>query len=334
MKKILVLLITLVCISHAIEYSSRIKALGTDFANLIPDYETDIYNNPQLLGEKLLGIAYEPDKDIPLTLRVLTKRFGWCGAYWANHRNNKLIDAVPINITSISVNDLWMLDLRGKLPKLFASDIWNLFNDGSYYKKRIYFNPTFFDTISTIKYLFSANGAYKIGEYMTLVPKVCAGIYFYNRNVLDFGYGQRSDQILLIYSGKIGVYYRNAPRANKFTSCYLSIGGPVSTSEIDNLPYSVFSHLSEVDIGQTFFAKTIITKIGWAKGIPLNDNGFVAIGLRDVFMFQRTDKADTNIALRGCRNTLSLPIALERAIGKIVLRIGTRLCYTFQNDRG
>lgn len=339
MKKILVLLITLVCISHAIKYSSRIKALGTDFANLIPDYETDLYNNSQLLGKKLLGISYEPNLGTPLTMRVLTKRFGWFGNYWASYRNNK--PPIPYwypNIISISANDLWMLDLRGKLPKFLASDVWNLRNDGSYYKKPYYVNEMNYDTICTIKYLLSATGSHNIGKHLKIIPLVCGGIYGNYRNYRYSGEVQELDQWLFIYTGMVGIYYRNTPINNKFSSFYLTIGGPVSTSDIDGLPYSVYSHLFGDEIQQTFFAKTLTAQLGLAKGITIDENGFIAIGMRDVLLYQRTHTPDTSFIypyteLRGLRNTLSFPLALEYNIGKIALRIGTRLYYTFKGDK-
>jgi len=70
MVKLTVFFFLFVRLSYGIEYSLRIKALGTDFAYLVPDYETDLYQNPQLLGEKLTGVCFEPDLNEPLTLRV------------------------------------------------------------------------------------------------------------------------------------------------------------------------------------------------------------------------------------------------------------------------
>ena len=79
MNKYLVVLLAFASLCFAMQYSLRIQALGTDFAYLIPDYETDLYHNPNLMGEKLNGISYEPGLSAPVTMRVLTKRFGWFG---------------------------------------------------------------------------------------------------------------------------------------------------------------------------------------------------------------------------------------------------------------
>ena len=339
MKKFFIAFLLFICFCFAVQYSLRIKSLGTDFAYLVPDYETDLYNDPNLIGEKLAGISYEPGLSSPLIMRVLTKRFGWFGNYWAKHWNNILANYVPINITSITVNDLWMLDLRGKLPKLLAYDVENLRNDFSYYKKRVYFNDNDYDTIRTIKYLCSSSGAFRIGKYFKIIHRICVGIHGYYRNYIHYGSDvEEIDQWLFISTGRIGLYYRNAASANKFSSFYLTIGGPVTSADIDGLPYSVFSHLYADEMQQTFFARTLIAQMGWAKGISIDENGFIAIGMRDVLLYQRTNTPDTFFIypiteLRGLRNTLSFPVALEYHIGRVALRAGTRLYYTFKGDK-
>lgn len=337
MNKYLVALLTLAGLCFAIQYSLRIRSLGTDFAYLIPDYETDLYNNPNLMGEKLNGISYEPGLSTPLTMRFLTKRFGWFGNYWASYSNNKLPQRFH-NVTSISVNDLWMLDLRGKFWKFLTDDVWNLYNDGSYNETRYFLNPDYYDTTRTIKYLYGVSGANRIGKYISVISKACIGYYGYYRNYKDYYTGQNIDQRQMVVTGNVGFYYRNATSIDRFTSFYLVVGGPASTQEIDNLPYSVFSHFYDNEIEKTLFAKTLIAQLGWARGIALNYNGFVAIGLRDVFLFQRTNTPDISFAepnseLRGLRNTLSFPIALEYDIGNVALRIGTRFYYTFKDDK-
>jgi len=334
MNKYLVALLTLASLCFAVQYSLRIRSLGTDFAYLIPDYETDLYNDPSLMGEKLNGISYEPGLSTPLTMRVLTKRFGWFGNYWAKYKDNKSNLSWYPNTTSISANDLWLLDLRGKFWKFLTDDVWNLYNDGSYNETRYFSQPNDYDTTRTMKYLIGATGPHSMGTNFKLISKVCGGFYEYYRNRSDYG---DVDQQLWIYTGRVGIYYRKASTDN-FTSLYLMAGGPVTTEDIDNLPYPVFSHLSDDEIQQTFFAKTLVTQLGWAKGIAVNDNGFVAIGLRDVLLYQRTNTADTsftfpNKELCGLRNTLAFPIALEYQVNNVALRIGTRFYYTFKGDR-
>jgi hypothetical protein len=336
MSRLLCLFLCVVCVSYGIDYSLRIRALGTDFVNLIPDYETDLYLNPNLLGsKKLAGVSYQPGLDAPVTLRVLTKRFGWTGQYWGKYSEDKIANAIPRNVTSLHVNDFWMFDMRGKLPKFLADDVWSLYNDGIYNSVRIQYSENLFDTTRTIKYLISANGSHKIGEYISVVTKVCGGIYFSYRNMRYYGSEEESyEKWLFLYTGNIGFYYRNTNAANRFTSFYCVFGGPISTSGIDRLPYSIFEHLSD-DIGfqYSFFARTLVTKIGFAKGIPINDQSLFTFGVRDTLLLQRTYMADTSVNMRGLRNFLSVPVAIEYSINKITFRIGTRVFYSYYGDK-
>lgn len=338
MQKLVVSFFAFICFTYGIEYSLRIKALGTDFAYLIPDYETDLYQNPQLLGEKLSGISFEPYSNEPLSIRFLFKRFGLCGKYWGGYLSQKEPYSSDISNKYIYINDLWMLDLRGKIWKFLANDVWNWYNDGTYEIYNKYRQAEYYDSTRTIKYIFSVNGSNKLGRILALHYKVCAGIYNGYRNYRYYSDQINYDRWLIITTGKIGLYYRNADIKNKFTSWYLEVGGPVSTAEIDALPYSILSHLSdglEIEPIHTFITRNLVSKIAWAKGIPLDSNSFVAIGLRNDFVFQRADSEDVNINInrRDIENTLTLPIAIEYTINKVALRFGTKLFYTIKNNK-
>lgn len=335
MKKLFTLFFfVLVCLTYGIEHSLRIKSLGTDFAYLIPDYETDLYQNPQLLGEKLSGISFEPGLNEPLTMRFLSRRFGLCSKYWGSYYSEKHSYYGLTNCKYININDLWMLDLRGKIWKFLADEVWNWYNDLFYNVYDRYYNSNDYHYNRMVKYLFSANGANRLHRLISLQYRTCGGIL--NHYEINKYYSDKSicEHWLLLISGKLGVFYHNAEASNHFTSWYAEIGGPVANSEIDALPYSVFSDLSQdFDFRYTYFAKTFVGKIGWAKAIPINNNSFVAIGLCEHFLLQRTDRADTNIELRGLRNVLSIPIAMEYKVGKITLRTGTKVFYTINSNR-
>lgn len=337
MMKLISLFFLFICLTYGIEYSLRIKALGTDFAYLIPDYETDLYQNPQLLGENLSGISYEPSLIQPLTLRFLTRRFGLCGNYWFKYLGYDTDYNNGYN-SNFFIRDLWMLDLRGKIWKFLANEVWNWFNDGVYVINNDYWNSEYFDLTRTIKYILSANGSNRLGRILTIQHKICAGAYNSYKNYKYYSDVTNYDRWLIISTGKIGLYYRNINIKNKFTSWYLEVGGPVSTSEIDALPYSILSSLTdgiEIEPIHRFIYKNFIAKIAWAKGIPLDGNSFVAIGLHNIFLFQRTDerRIQTNINLCGVRNILSLPIACEYMFNKITVRFGAKLFYAIKGNR-
>ena len=111
--------------ANAIEVSSRIKALGTDFAWLIPDYQTDLFRNPQILCEKTLGIGYDNNTYTPLSFTGSSRRFGILARYWFEY-DYELDRPYPgwqsTEEYSFYFQDLWMVKIK--------DDIWNLYNDG------------------------------------------------------------------------------------------------------------------------------------------------------------------------------------------------------------
>lgn len=312
------------------------KALGIDFVNLIPDYETDLYLNPNLLGGKqLAGISYQHQRSLhtPITLRLLTKRFGWAGQYWGEYRNNKIENRSSHNVTGFYIKDFWMVDMRGKLLRFLAGNVWNLYNDESYVCKRTKYSEAHFDTTRTAKYLISANAVCKINRYVDIIHKVCGGIYYSYRNMRYYDLGEKYEKYLILYTGNIGIYYRNSISTNRFSSFYFVFGGPTSNADIDALPYSIFEHLSAVELQSSFFARTLIGQIGFARGIPIDDQNLFVFGIRDILLWQRTFQADTDIRLEGRRNSLSIPMAVEYSVNKVTFRIGTGIIYSYIGDK-
>lgn len=336
MRKILVSVIAFISIIYGIEYSIRMKALGTDFIGLVPDFETDLYINPNLLGnERLSGISYEPGLSSPLSFRLCANRFGWLGRYWGSSFN-QVNGSNSITRSNVYLKDLWMLDLRGKLPKFLANEVWNLYNDGSYSSHKEYHNDINFDTSYTIKYLFGGNSTYKLGEHISLIPNVTGGFYFNNREYQYYGTISSVEKLLFIITGNLGLFYRNEKADNKFTSWYLNIGGPLSVKGVDDLPYPIWSHVegdAGVDMKFTYFARTLVTKIGYARGYPVDSHSFFVIGIRDSLLYQKTYEADTTLEMRGFRNVVVLPVGIEYNIKRITLRIGSRLEYSYQDDK-
>ncbi|MCK4672620.1 hypothetical protein KAT67_01425 [candidate division WOR-3 bacterium] len=328
MNRLLIFPLIIICFANAIEYSHRIQALGTDFAGLIPDYETDLYQNPQLFGERLVGISYDAYSSEPLKLILLSKRFGMYAKYWGSYSYEQTATDYgweSFKTYSFHFEDLWMLDMRNR--------VWNLYNDGFFSKTEYLNSYNFSSQNKTLEYFLKGQGSYNIGNFLKLNITAGGGIYWRNKKENDFNI--ILDQWIIMPSGRIGIFYRNAPLPNKFSSWFIDIGGPISTYEIGTLPYSIYLHVSEVplEVKQIFFANTIIGRIGWAKGLPINDEGFVAIGWRDDFLYQQTEQADTNITFCGIRNTLSLPLAVEYRVNKFTIRFGTRVYYSYTYNK-
>jgi hypothetical protein len=314
-------------LSFGIEPSLRIKALGLDFAFLIPDYETDLYLDPNIYSKenRLAGISYEHDNTNPITVRFLTSRFGWIGQYWGNYDySNDNIRRI-IETLSFSARDLWIWDARKLLPS-FLGDIWNLSNDLSLNKFN-YNSYPYYDSIGSIKYILGIPGSNRIGKWFKLYMNLAVGYY---RNYSIQYHQPRLDQSLLIYSGKAGIGYRYLRQDNDFISGYIEIAGPTTTAEIDALPIPITYMLNDNDFDLTYFLNTIITRIALVKAFPLNERSFVAIGFHDQFLSQGLAEADTNITRSDANNTLKMPIALEYKVGQVAIRLGSVVRYSLR----
>lgn len=335
MRRLLLITLITMCCAYAIEHSMRIKSLGTDFAYLIPDYETDLYNNPYNIGTSLVGISYDPHASMPLKGIVLSKRFGWYGKYWGSstyHLHDTQYGWESSKSYRIDFEDLWMLDMRGHIWKIFE-DVWHLYNDG-YYTRQEYQNSNNLGSCQEIFALFlKAQGeALSVSEKLK-VHMMAGGAYYYQGEQERDWY--TVDQLFFIPSARIGLFYRNSPTPNEFTSWYIDIGGPRSTKEIDNLPYSIFMRAwDDISAIQSVLgANALIAKLAWVKGFPLQNKGFFAIGLRDSVLYQKMEHAQADTTMCYLQNRFSIPCAVEYTINTVSLRIGTVFYYQYTNRK-
>lgn len=335
MKRIILIALLALCLGWAIEYSLRIKSLGTDFAHLIPDYETDLYNNPRSIGTSLVGVRFDPYASMPLTGIALSKRFGWYGKYWGSsifELRDRSYGWESNTGFRIDFEDLWMLDMRGHIWKIFE-DVWHLYNDG-YYKSQEYENSNNLSSREqNLAYFLKVQGEqHKFTENLAL-HGMAGGAYYWKRtqeneiNLLD--------QHFLILSFRFKLFYRNAPTPNKFTSWFIDIGGPRSTEEIDALPYSIYLRAPDDEFGlqPVFSANALITSMAWAKGYPLEENGFFAIGIRDDLLYQNMEHAQADSIMIFLRNKLSIPLAVEYIINRVSVRFGTVFYSEYKNNK-
>lgn len=333
MKKVVICIYMCVALCGGLEYSLRIGALGKEFAYLIPDFETDLYLNPNHIGEKnIKGAVYHGTAAYPLELRLFCNKFAWGSQYWGNyyHASNDN-DEFQYNAKFLRWNDFWLLDMRGKkLSALSLYDIWSMYNDLYYYEyKSIFYGDG--DTTRTLHYIGTAREAYKISEKFTIITRSGAGLYYeYESSNISI----ITEKVLAFLVGKIGCYYRNVQARNRFTSAYFSAGSPLSTEKIDVLPFSVLSHVSDMSGFQyNWYPRAVEFDLGWAKSIPLHERSFIATGFHNTLLYQRTNEADTTIEYRALRNTLTLPLAFEYKIRTFAFWLGAKLSYTYNGSK-
>jgi len=339
MKKVLTVVFAFFCLVNASGLSLRVKALGSDFANLIPDYETDLYRNPQSLSTNIVGIAYDPFvvydffrfyapmivHQAPIALTVTTRGFGMTGKYWMNYSH----ELEPYENTWESfttqeyrIEDLWMFRV--------GEVVLNIYNDLDYSKinNTNAANSRFID--KNFEYIVKTQYSHQIKKRLNLDLKL--GLGFYN-NKWETDFYTIYDQCINIALARLGLYCRNISSVNDFTSWYLDIGSPISNAEIDSLPFSVYSALLDDETAFMWFAKTLVARLGFAKALPIANRGFLAIGVKNALLFQNTETASEELNLRGIENTLSVPIAAEYIVNTVSLRFGASFSYHFQNLR-
>jgi hypothetical protein len=326
-------LVLLISSTHALEFSSRIKALGTDLAWLIPDYQTDLYRSPQCFCAKMIGIAYDESEPTPLSILLCSRRMGVLARYWLEY-DYELEQSYPgwqsTEDYTIEFEDLWMVRIK--------DEVWNFSNDGCIRRYELdnaqtYNNHLFKD----LEYFIRAQTSFFIGR-VDIDFKVAAGFY---ERVDQYNHIDNYNQRIGITSGRIGLYYvgMTPPNDKRFTSCYLTLGGPISRAEINSLPYSIYSDIADHERKIKYFGNTFISRFGWARVCPLTENGFFAIGLRNDFVYQPTHNYVTDNILKAITNSMRIPLAVEYLINKVYVRFGTSFVYDFtrlreSNDTG
>lgn len=342
MKRIILCSLILVFLVQAFEFSHRIRALGSDFAFLIPDYETDLCCNPQILKRNIAGISHEPTfiyyyrvreyypihtSYAPLSLVLLTKRTGLTGQYWFDYSH----DLEPAETgwesstyRAYRIQDLWLVR--------FGNFVANIRNDLDH-SNIDYITSTNLQTEEQkFEYTIRSQGSVRIGKRMRLDLKLGFGIFHTKTEVNQYdSYNKR----LMTGMARLGIYCRNLTTENDFTSWYFDIGSPLTNAEIDSLPYSVYSHVANHESEFTLFAKSLVCRCGIAKAMPISKRAFLAIGFTDAFLIQATEDRDAvqDLNLRGITNFLSIPVAVEYPVNTVTLRLGAKFSYTFRNLR-
>ncbi len=342
MKKLIICTMMLCCIVRALEFSHRIRALGTGFASLIPDYETDLYRNPQLLEQNLVGAAYEPPSTYyyrpywqypiyvnyaPLNIAFLTNRFAVTGQYWFDYSYN--LEPLQFGWESSAyqayrIQDLWLLGLKNY--------VINIYNDLDHSRVEYLTSTNSQAEDRRLEYIIKSQVSLKLRNRLSLDLKLGLGIFQDTRQTDEY---ENYSKKMTLGLARLGLYCRNVSSVNEFTSWYFDIGSPLSNEEIDVLPYSVYAHVPNHESEFALSANTVISRFGAAKAVPIGERGFVAIGFTDRLLVQKTEDQDAleDLNLHGIVNTMSLPAAVEYPIKTVSLRFGAQISYTFQNLR-
>jgi hypothetical protein len=342
MKRAIFITLILLCSMQAIEHSHRIIALGTDLADLVPDYETDLYRNPQILDRALAGISYKPGYSYrywnlpyppfyisvlptPISSNLLKNNLGIMGEYWFDYSHDlepAAYDWLASTFQAYRIQDLWMHRIK--------KFVINIYNDLDYSKIESTNSANATSSERDLEYIIRTQAAFKVGKNLNLDIKIGFGFFEHKSELSDYAF---YDQRVNLGLARVGLFCRKIKAANDFSSWYFDIGSPLSNTEIDSIPFSLYSSVLEDERVFLLAAKTMVWRLGFARAMPVTRNGMVVIGLKNAFLLQSTGNITAETGLRGIHNRISVPIGMEHSIAAVTLRFGAKFFYDFRHNR-
>jgi hypothetical protein len=325
MKSILVCLFSLAHLAGGMYYSHRIKALGTDLAWLIPDFQTDLYQDPQILSGRTIGLGFDEQASTPLNAIFTSSRFGMITRLWFEYKGEQEAGYPGLQNTRdyfLQLNDLWMLKIK--------DEVWNIYNDVSLNRFEINSTQASDDhLLQTLEYFIKTQTSMNTGS-LKIDFKIAVGFY---EHVDQYAHTNIYNQRIGIPSGRIGLFYSRVPAHNLFIRWYISLGGPISRTEIDSLPYSIYDDLADHERRIKYFGNTLIAKAAWARAWPLARQSFFVLGIRNDFIFQPVNNYATGNDLQAIVYRLKIPLAIEYLINPVYVRIGAGLVYGLETSK-
>ena len=325
-RKLLLLTFIIITINTARDLSCRMRALGDDFALLIPDYETDVFYNPIFLNKNLVGVYYNTMEETQIKLNFLYHSFGFYGMYWPSyyHYLEPQDDGWQ---TYTQFNDRLKSTFLFKIKTIGLS----ITPDISRYRVKEWNSTNYKNLSSWQNFLGKSSVGIKINNKFFLFIEPALGFLEELEQTQDIN---TKDQRIIILSGRLNVLYRDIKEENRFVSANLEIGGPTSLSDIGGLPFNPFGYYGPFDKEILPFYNYFQANSGFCLGLPVGDNLMITLGLREEYDLQIVlPKVYThdNIYL-AINNKVSSPIAIEYKLNRIALRCGAIFFYNYSNS--
>jgi|GEM_PF-3154579 len=332
MKKVSLITALFFSFMAAQDLSCRIKALGDNFAILVPDYETDVLYNPIFLSQNLLGVYYKTFEETPIKLTFLYRSIGLNGLYWPTYDYE-----LESNGTNWEVNST--LSDRLKIVGLFKiKGIGvSITPDISRSREKSWNSVNYSELQSSQKFMYTSSVGFKLLNKFFLFVEPAVGFWEELNKVQN---NNLKHQEIIMPSGKLRILYRNLTSEQRFISAFLDVGGPTSISDFDELPLSPYSHFVQIDrLKLTLpFGLAFLTNFGICLGFPVNDNSLLAIGLKEKYIAQFVlfkDYYNYPVTLDSIgiaeKNRITLPIATEHMINRVAIRFGINFHYDYYN---
>ncbi len=326
-RKLLLLSLILISISNARDLSCRMRAMGDDFALLIPDYETDVFYNPIFLGKKQIGIYYNTMEETQIKINFLHRSFGLYGFYWPGYFYNYESDGIDW-FTNSYCNDRF----KGVFLLKIESIGFSITPDISLVRNKYWDSAERKELASTQKFMFKASAGFHLTDKFFIFIEPTFGFWEELTRTQNID-TQHKD--IFIPSGRINILYRYIKENNHFLIGYLEIGGPTSNDDVNERSFSHFSNLNGITTSIEPFGNSLTTNLGICRGFPIGVNSMIALGCLENFSFDFVSHQQLipnlfDSKLHTLNNRVSLLIALEYYINHVVIRSGAEISHFYR----
>ena len=313
------------------ETSTRIEALGTDFAGVLKDLPTDIEVRSPVYVEDYRALTifhrgHHYQWGMPLNFTLFYNHFGLALSYGGHYFYN--------TNTSYPRDEFYRFNLSGFWSKANFGLQYNFFIDDQDLDYAAATNAR-----SDEDFTFSSITFGYRPENLTGFDFRCRlGLGYYDSTYSEFISGQLTPTAqakFFIPSAQVGLSYERNVFNNGTLNLLVDLGGPASGFEVRRLPIAfqstVWRNSAGKPSGLDNFANSFSTRVAGAVAFEPKPSVLIALGVNDFWSGVRTKQENPTTAWV---NIFSLPLAIEYGLtDNITLRGGVRAEYYYQYSK-
>lgn len=333
-RKIVILCLVSFCGLNALDWyydtSTRIEALGIDFAGILADRQTDIdVRNPIYLKEYRAVSAvhkgyYYTNHSMPINFSLFYNKFGFALRYGGHYFRN-LDQVLPKDqLYRFNFSGYWAfadfgINYDGYLEDKTVEQINNL--DRTTISENFTFHTITFGYQPRALNGFDMRCRLSLGTYDSVASEFVGG------QLAPIG------QInFLIPSAQVGLSYERLVSDKSFLCLLVDLGGPASAYETKRLPISFRNSVKRNEQGEpeelNIFANSFSTRVAGAISFYPNQSMLISIGVNEFWSGVKTKQSNSSTFWY---NFFVLPLAIEYQLNaSIAVRGGFRTNYYYQ----
>jgi hypothetical protein len=311
--------------------STRIEALGTDFAGVLKDLQTDIeVRSPVYVeGYRALTIfhrGHDYQWDMPLSFSLFYNHFGLALSYGGHYFLNTNTTNPKDEFYRFNLSGFWSKENYGFQYEFFIDD-----QDLDYAG----FNNASSDEDFTFN---SITFGYRPSNLSGFDFRCRIGLGYYDSTYSEFIGGQLTPTAqtkFFIPSAQIGVSYERNVFNNGVLNLLADLGGPASGFELRRLPLpfqsTVWRNSAGTPSALDNFANSFSTRVAGAVSYVPRPSLLICFGVNDFWSGAQSQQENRN---NSWINIFSLPLGIEyKPTDNISLRGGVRAAYYYQYSR-